>query len=39
VGAEVHDALPWRGLAALRLAHRTGPDPAAADRASTTCHG
>ena len=36
VRAEVGDGLPRRGLAALGLAHRTGADPAAPDRVSST---
>src|SRR6185437_7366870 len=36
VAAPEGDPHPWRGLAALGLAHRTRADPAAADRVPTT---
>src|SRR5207249_3229063 len=39
VGTEEHDALPGRGVATLRLAHRAGTDPAATNRTATTSHG
>src|SRR5205823_5760693 len=38
IRTEEHDALPGRGVAALRLAHRPGTDPAATNRTATTSH-